>query len=87
MSKKLKKLTTLILVLTVILVTVMTVTADTVAQVTDSELTEIEDDPTPLGALNNTSQLTGMILLLVIGGIMIIATGAGIVFYRNLKKH
>ena len=83
MSKKLKKLTTLILVLTMMFGTVITVTADTGI---DSELTEIEDGPTPLGALNNTSQLTGVILLLVIGGIMIIAAGAGLVFYRNLKN-
>ena len=80
MRKKLKKLITLFLILTIILGTVITVTAN---DGIDADLAETGDEPIPLGALNNNSQLTGLILLLVIGGTMIIVAGVGLVLYRN----
>ena len=83
MKNKYKKLTTLILILTLLLGTVLTVTADAGI---GAEPTEIDDEPIPLGTLNNNSQLTGLILLLVIGGTMIIVAGIGLVFYRNSKN-
>ncbi|MDR2568997.1 MAG: hypothetical protein LBD23_01700 [Oscillospiraceae bacterium] len=80
MRKKQKILTTLILILLILLGSVITVFADTGIE---SGLVEIEDNPIPLSTLNNTSRLTGTILLLVIGGTIIITAGIVLVLYRN----